>query len=88
MKRIVEWGLRKRRRFLLRRQSRVIRNSGRFDVRYYQQHNPDVAQMAMEGYSREELDGALAFAHLLQNFSEPELSPRQKPLPTKTLQSS
>ncbi|NBW85844.1 MAG: glycosyltransferase, partial [Planctomycetia bacterium] len=48
MKRIVEWGLRKRRRFLLRRQSRVIRNSGRFDVRYYQQHNPDVAQMAMD----------------------------------------
>jgi len=47
-----------------------------------------VAQMAMEGYSREELDGALAFAHLIQNFSEPELSPRQKPLPTKTLQSS
>ena len=48
MKRVVEWGLRKRRRFVLGRQSRQIRRSGRFDVQYYLQHNPDVAQMAMD----------------------------------------
>ena len=48
LKRAIEWGLRKRRKFRLRRQSRTIRRSGRFDGQYYLQHNPDVAQMGMD----------------------------------------
>lgn len=48
LKRVVEWGLRKRHRFRLRRQSLMIRRSGRFDAGYYLEHNPDVARMEMD----------------------------------------
>jgi len=42
-----------------------------------------VAEMARRGFSREQLDGALHFIEMFQNFAEPEEQP--KPLPIKTL---
>lgn len=44
-----------------------------------------LAQMARNGSTREQLDGAVAFIDLFQNFAEP--APVQSQLPQRTLKS-